>query len=395
MPLRHRWTATVATSLLALALVNCSGSKPAGNGRDQGPRNVGFVVVQPQDVPLVTELPGRTSAYRSSDVRPQISGVIRRRLFTEGALVKAGQPLYEIDPSPYRAAAAEAEANLASAQASAVAARATAQRYEPLVKIEAVSRQDYDNAVAAARAAEAAVAQRRALRESARIDLGRTSVPAPISGRIGRSLVTQGALVTAGQATALAQINQLDPIYVDIQQSAADLLGLRKLLAQGGASPSSADVRLVLEDGSDYDVVGHVQFAEAIVDESTGTVTLRAEFANPQGWLLPGMFVRARFSQAIDKGAFLVPQAAITRDSKGEAQLFVVGRDNKAKLRTVVAPRTQGVYWVVTKGINAGDRIIIQGTADLKAEQAIKPVPADSPQKVAPKRQGGKAGTAG
>ncbi len=215
-------------------------------------------------------------------------------------------------------------------------------------------------------------------------------MPAPISGRIGRSLVTPGALVTANQADPIAQINQLDPIYVDIQQSASELLTLRKLLARGGASPTSADVRLVLEDGSNYDVVGHVQFAEAIVDEATGTVTLRAEFANPQGWLLPGMFVRARFNQAVDKGAYLVPQAAITRDDKGDAQLFIAGKDNKAELRTVTAPRTQGGFWIVSKGLKPGDRIIVQGTADLKDGQAIKPVPADSPQKVAPKRQDGK-----
>lgn len=395
MPLQARWTATVATSLLALALVNCSGSKPAGGQRNQGPRDVGYVVVQPQDLPLVTELAGRTTAYRSSDVRPQISGVVRRRMFAEGALVRAGQPLYEIDNAPYRAAAAEAEANLASAIATAQAARATARRYEPLAKIEAVSQQDYDNARAAANSADAAVAQRRALRESARINLGFTSVPAPISGRIGRSLVTPGALVTTNQADPLAQINQLDPIYVDIQQSASELLSLRKLLARGGASPTAADVRLVLEDGSDYDVVGRVQFAEALVDQATGTVTLRAEFANPQGWLLPGMFVRARFNQAMDKGAYLVPQAAITRDEKGDAQLFVAGKDNKAELRTVSAPRTQGGFWIVTKGLKAGDRIIVQGTSDLKAGQAIKPVPSNTPQKVAPKQQGSKPGAAG
>ncbi len=220
-------------------------------------------------------------------------------------------------------------------------------------------------------------------------------MPAPISGRIGRSLVTPGALVTTNQADPLAQINQLDPIYVDIQQSASELLSLRKLLARGGASPTAADVRLVLEDGSAYEVVGRVQFAEALVDQATGTVTLRAEFANPQGWLLPGMFVRARFNQAMDKGAYLVPQAAITRDAKGDAQLFIAGRDDKAELRTVSAPRTQGGFWIVTKGLKPGDRIIVQGTNNLKAGQAIKAVPANAPQKVEPKQQGSKPGAAG
>ena len=375
-----------SVAMLLALLSGCSGQDESRRGgANGGPLDVGYVVIQQEDVPLVTELAGRTSAWRSSDVRPQISGVIRRRLFTEGAMVRAGQPLYEIDPLPYRAAAAEAEANLASAVASAEAARATAERYKPLVEIEAISKQDYTNAVAAARQAEAAVAQRRAARETARINLGYTAVPAPISGRIGRSAVTEGALVTANQATPLAQINQLDPIYVDIQQSSTELLALRKLLAHGGAAPTAADVRLVLEDGSVYDAAGKVQFAEAMVDEATGTVTLRAEFPNPQGWLLPGMFVRARFTQAIDRGAYLVPQAAVSRDEKGDALLYVVGKDNKAEQRKIVAPRIQGEYWVVTSGVKAGDHIIVQGTGRLTPGAAIKPVPANAPQRVAPK----------
>lgn len=370
---------------MASLLAGCGAQETGGGRGPGGPVQVGYVVLQPQDVPLVTELAGRTSAYRSSDVRPQISGVIRQRLFTEGAVVRAGQPLYEIDPLPYRAAAAEAEANLSSAIASAAAARATADRYKPLVAIEAVSKQDYTNAVAAAQQAEAAVAQRRAARETALINLGYTKVPAPITGRIGRSAVTVGALVTANQAGALAQINQLDPIYVDIQQSASELLALRKLLASGGASPTSADVRLLLDDGSEYEAAGKVQFAEAMVEEATGTVTLRAEFANPQGWLLPGMFVRARFTQALDRGAFLVPQAAVSRDGKGEAMLYVVGKDDKAEPRKIVAARPQGEFWVVTSGVQPGDRIITQGTGRLSPGAAIKPVPASTPQPVTPR----------
>lgn len=390
MHYRHKriaGTVLIGPAALLLAFLSGCGAQdaPRRGGANDGPLDVGYVVIRQQDVPLVTELSGRTSAWRSSDVRPQISGVIRRRLFTEGALVRAGQPLYEIDPLPYRAAAAEAEANLASAVASAEAARATAERYKPLVEIEAISKQDYTNAVAAARQAEAAVAQRRASRETARINLGYTAVPAPISGRIGRSAVTVGALVTANQPDALAQINQLDPIYVDIQQSSAELLALRKQLAQSGAAPAAADVRLVLEDGSLYDAAGKVRFAEAMVDESTGTVTLRAEFPNPQGWLLPGMFVRARFTQAVDRGAYLVPQTAVSRDEKGEAKLYVVGKDDKAEQRKIVAPRTQGEYWVVTGGIQPGDRIITQGTGRLRPGAAIKAVPADTPQPVTPK----------
>lgn len=369
--------------MLILALSACgSGGQPEKPGDKI--HEVGFIVAQPQDISQVTELSGRASAYRSSEVRPQISGVVRRQLFTEGSLVRAGQSLYEIDPAPYRAANAEAEANLASALATAEAARATAERYKPLAQIEAISKQDYTNAVATARQAEAAVAQRRAARETSRINLGYTAVPAPISGRIGRSAVTVGALVTANQPAPLAQINQLDPIYVDIQQSSAQLLALRRQLADGNGAPAaSADARIILEDGSDYNVVGRVKFSEAIVDTATGTVTLRAEVGNPQGWLLPGMFLRARFSQGIDRGAFLIPQQAVSRDNKGAAQLFVVTRDGKAQQRQVEAPRIQGGFWVVTQGLKAGDRVIVQGTANLRQGQKLKAVAVRTPQQAA------------
>jgi len=380
---------------LALALGGCGASNDAGGGAGGAARQVGFVVVQPQDVPLVTELPGRTSAYRTSEVRPQVSGIVTRQLFTEGALVRAGTPLYEIDPRPYRAAAAQADANLASAVASAEAARALAERYRPLAQIEAISQQDYTNAVAAARQAEAAVAQMRAARETARINLGFTQVPAPITGRIGRSAVTVGALVTINQADPLAQINQLDPIYVDIQQSSTDLLALRRLLAGGGAAPASAAVRLILEDGSEYPTPGQVRFTETLVDPSTGTVTLRAQFPNPQGLLLPGMFVRARFSQAVDRGAYLVPQAAVTRDQTGVPELWVAGAGDKAELRKIEAARTQGASWVVTRGLKPGDRVIVQGTGALKPDMAIKPVPADTPQPVAPPGRNGRPAAGG
>lgn len=391
----HRWSRHVASALtgvLILALSACgSNGKSEQSGRDKVPQ-VGFIVAQAQDIPQITELSGRASAYRSSEVRPQISGVVRRQLFTEGSVVRAGQPLYEIDAAPYRAANAEAEANLASALATAEAARATAERYKPLAQIEAISKQDYTNAVAAAGQAEAAVAQRRAARETSRINLGYTAVPAPITGRIGRSAVTVGALVTANQTTPLAQINQLDPIYVDIQQSSAQLLALRRQLADGNGAPAaSADARIILEDGTDYNVVGRVKFSEAIVDTATGTVTLRAEVGNPQGWLLPGMFLRARFSQGVDRSAFLIPQQAISRDNKGAAQLFVVTKDGKAEQRQVEAPRIQGGFWVVTRGLKAGDRVIVQGTANLRQGQALKAVAVRTPQQVA---ADGKARTA-
>lgn len=389
-PIRRTTAACGAVFLLlGLSLAGC-GNKQDGPGRDDKPKSVGFVLVNQTDVPVETELPGRTSAYRTSEVRPQITGIIQRRLFTEGALVRAGQPLYEIDARPYQAAFAEATANLSSALANEEAARAVAERYKPLAAIEAVSKQDYSNAVGLYRQASAAVAQRRAQLDTARINMRYTSVPAPIAGRIGRSLVTDGGLVTANQATALAEINQLDPIYVDIQQSAAQLIALRRSFGKNDAG--SADVKLKLEDGSDYGISGRLQFAEAIVDERTGTVTLRAQFPNPDGLLLPGMFVRAHLAQATQRGVFLVPQTGVRRNTQGQPQVWIAGSDNKAELRDIVAPRTQGPDWVVTEGIRPGDRIIVQGTNNLKPGQAIKPVPASAPQRVAPPGKGGAGG---
>jgi membrane fusion protein (multidrug efflux system) len=375
-----------AILLLGLALSSCGKKAEGARGQDNKPKAVGFVVVQQTDVPVETELPGRTSPYRTSEVRPQITGIIRRRLFTEGALVHAGQSLYEIDARPYQAAFAEASANLSSAIANEEAARAVAERYKPLAAIEAVSKQDYSNAVGTARQASAGVAQRRAQLDTARINLRYTSVPAPITGRIGRSLVTDGGLVTANQATAIAQINQLDPIYVDIQQSAAQLIAMRRAF---GSTGGAADVRLRLEDGSDYGVTGKVKFTDTIVDEGTGTVTLRAEFPNPDGLLLPGMFVRARFAQAVDKGVFLVPQTGVQRNVQGEPLVWIAGAGDKAERRKITVSRTDGTNWVVTSGLKAGDRVLVQGIGTLKPDQAIKPVPADAPQHVGPPKKGG------
>lgn len=345
---------------------------------------VGYVVAAVTSAPMTVELPGRTAALQQSDVRPQVSGVIRRRLFTEGSLVHQGQTLYEIDASLYRAAASEAQANLQSAVASAEAKQVQARRLKPLAEMEAVAKQDYTDAVAAARQAQASIAQNRALLQTAQINLRYTTVPAPITGRIGRSLATVGALVTSNQTDPLAQISQLDPMFVDIQQSSADMLALRRSLAKGGMTPASADVRLILEDGSAYASVGRVEFSESIVDPATGSVTLRARFPNPQNILLPGMFVRARLVQAIDRNIFLVPQIAVSRDPQGNATLYVVDAHNHAVQRSVAALRTQGMYWVVTKGLKPGDKIITQGTASLKPDQTVKAVPADSKQIVAP-----------
>ena len=374
--------ALLSTTLL---LASCgSGGQTAQKKGAGGPPQVGFVVVQPGQVPVVAELTGRVNPYQVSEIRPQVAGIVRKRLFTEGTIVRQGQTLYQIDPSLYSASVAEAAANLQNAQANAEATRIRADRYKPLAEAEAVSKQDYTDAAAAARQARAQVAQTGAQLQTARINLHFTRVPAPITGRIGRSLVTEGALVTTNQADPLAVIQRLDPIFVDIQQSSTELLALRRALAQQG----SAGVRLKLEDGSEYGTTGTVEFSEVMVDQNTGTVTLRARFANPEGMLLPGMFVRAVFTQAIDTRAFLVPQQAVSRDARGAAQLWVVGPDNKAVRRDVTAERTQGAYWVITKGLNPGDKVITQGIANLKPNADIRPVPADTPQKIEQPRKG-------
>ncbi len=386
-----------ALAFAALLLTSCGSGgggdaqKKGGRG-PSGPAQVGFVVVQPTSVPLVTELSGRVTAFQMSEVRPQVAGIVQRRFFTEGSIVRAGQTLYQIDPSLYQAQASEAEANLQSARATAEAARIRAERYRPLAKMEAVSQQDYTDAAAQARQAAAAVAQNNAQLRTAQINLRFTRVPAPITGRIGRSLVTEGALVTTNQADPLAVIQRLDPIYVDIQQSSAEMLALRKSLAQGGLAPASAVVRLKLEDGSDYGQTGTVEFSEVMVNANTGTVTLRARFPNPEGILLPGMFARAAFAQAINRQAFLVPQAGLTRDPKGNATIYVVGPGNRAVARTVIAERTLGANWVVTQGLAAGDKVIVQGTANLRPDAEIRPVPYTAPQRIEAPKGGAQGG---
>jgi membrane fusion protein (multidrug efflux system) len=378
---------------ILLCLLVCACGKGGADPRQKGTPEVGFRVVHPVTVPIVTELPGRINALRTAEVRPQISGVILKRLYSEGAVVRQGQPLYQIDASLYRAAAAQASANLASAQAQASAAQARANRYRPLAAEQAVAQQDYTDAAAQARAASAAVAQNRAALNTAQINLRFTSVPAPITGRIGRSLFTEGALVTTNQQDPLAVISVLDPIYVDIQQSSGDLLKLRRQLAGGGAAPLSAEVRLKLDDGSAYEFPGTVEFSEVTVEPTTGTITLRARFPNPQGLLLPGMFVRASFAQAQVSNAFLVPQVALTRDPRGNAEVFVVGPGNKAVLRQVTAERTQGDSWIVTAGLRNGERVITQGLGKVKAGQPVKPVPETAPQ--APRTGRGRASASG
>lgn len=349
----------------------------------------GYVVMAAQTVPLQIELAGRTAAYETSEVRPQVSGVIKERRFVEGSVVKKDQTLYEIDPSLYRAAVAQAEANLTNAQATREAAEAKAARYKPLADIEAVSKQDYTDARSAANQAAAQVAQTKAALDTARINLRFTKVPAPISGKIGRSLVTVGALVTTGQTDALTSIQRLDPIFVDIQQSSAALVALRREISAGGVTPSSASVRLTLEDGSEYPLAGRIEFAEPVVDQNTGSVTLRATFPNPTGLLLPGMYVRARLSQATAQNAILAPQQAVSRDPVGNATVYVIGPGDKAVLRTITATQTVGDKWLVTAGLAAGDKVITEGVNRLKPGQPVHPVPAGSPPRRPPGAPGG------
>lgn len=382
---------SIAIAAILLLAACGTQSQEAGKRGRGGPAQVGFVIVNPIPVPVETALSGRVSAFRTAEVRPQVSGVVTRRLFTEGALVRQGQPLYQIDPSLYRASVAQASANLASANATAEAARVRADRYRPLAAAQAVAQQDYTDALAQSRQTAAAVAQNRAALRTAQINLRFTTVPAPISGRIGRSLFTEGALVTSNQADPLAVISTLDTVYVDIQQSSADMLALRRTLASGGALPSGAVVRLTLEDGSPYGPTGTIQFSEVTVNEATGTVTLRAKFPNPQGTLMPGMFVKATFQQAVDPSAYLVPQQALQRDIGGDAFVYVVGAGNKVERRAITTERTYGENWVVTAGLKPGDKVISQGTANLKQGMPVKPVPAGSPQRIAPPRAGGGA----
>ena len=338
------------------------------------PTPVGVIVVVEQPVTLTTELPGRTSPFETSDVRPQVEGIIRARLFTEGDYVRAGQPLYRIDPATYAARVASARAALARARASTIGAEGQVRRYAELVKRNFVSRQLYDNAVSAAGEARADVQAQAAALRSAEIDLERTVIRAPISGRIGRSLYTTGALVQAGQENALTTIQRLDPIYVDIQQSSADLLKLREQMLSGQvASNQSAPVRLQLESGSAYPEVGTLSFADVTVDQTTGSQAIRAVFPNPQHILLPGMFVRGQLSQGIQTRGILVPQRAVSRDERGRPTVIVVGKNNMAELRVIQADRTVGTSWLVTGGLKPGDKVIVDAGPLLRPGVPVKP----------------------
>jgi membrane fusion protein (multidrug efflux system) len=350
------------------------------------PPEVGVVTLSAAPVTLTTELAGRTSPYETSDVRPQVGGIIIARPFTEGANVRAGQVLYRIDPAPYRATYDQARAQLANAQANVITAQNKAERYGELVKINGVSRQDYDDAEAAFKQASATVRQQQAAVQTARINLGYATVTAPISGRVGASTATKGALVTPGQTAALTTIQRLDPIYVDVTQSATDLLRLRRALASGQLTggPKSVPVRLKLDDGTDYPAEGRLQFADVTVDQTTGAVTLRALFPNPGGILLPGMFVRAQVAEGIAPNALLAPQQGISRDERGRPTALVVGPGGKAQLKSVELGQAVADKWLITSGLAPGDRLIVEGLLRVRPGQAVRAVAAGAPSAPGP-----------
>ena len=366
------------TALLLAPLTACGGGDKAQQQQQQpaGPPQVSVVTVQPQAVTLTTVLPGRTSAYETSEVRPQVNGLITARLFTEGDQVRAGQPLYRIDAQPYQAQVANARAALARARAAIASSAALQRRYGELVKINAIARQDFENAVTSAEQARADVAAQQAALRSAEIDLARTTIRAPISGRIGRSVATTGALVSSAQTDALTTIQRIDPVYVDVTQSSADLLRLRQQLAAGDLSRGgkAARVQLRLEDGSVYPIQGTMQFADVSVDPATGTQTIRALFPNPRGLLLPGMYVRAELVQGTQSDAILVPQRAVTRDERGNPTAMVVGADGKLQSRALTAPRTIGESWLVTAGLKPGDKVVVEGAMMLRPGMPVKAV---------------------
>jgi len=372
--LRRRGVAMLGLPLALLSLpvllAGCDERAEAQSAQQAPPPGVTVLSLQPQRVSIQTTLPGRVVAFQTAEVRPQVSGVLRERLFREGETVQAGQKLFQIDPAPYKAQLASAEASLARAEAALSAARVTATRYRPLVAQNAVSRLDYETAVAAQKQAEADVASARAAVETAKINLGYTTINSPITGRTSRAKLTVGALVTADQADSLLTVTQLDPIYVDVTQPAATLLRLRREMEAGRLRQSAegeAEVRLLLEDGTEYAHPGKLQVSEVTVDQSTGSVVLRAEFPNPDGVLMPGMFVRQKVEEGITENALLVPQRAVSRNPRGEAVVKVVQPDGTVAERVIDATRAIGTDWLAQGGLQPGDKVIVEGGQRVQA----------------------------
>lgn len=355
----------------AALLTGCDGQENPQQ-HAQAPQ-VSVHIVKSAPLAVKTELPGRTDAYRVAEVRPQVSGIILHRNFTEGSDVKAGESLYQIDPATYQAAYDNAKGELVKAQAAANIAHLTVKRYVPLVGTQYVSKQEYDQAVATAQQADASVVAAKAGVESARINLAYTKVTSPINGRIGKSSVTEGALVTNGQSTALATVQQLDHIYVDVTQSSSDFMRLKQQTSLQKGDTSS--VELLMENGQPYPLKGTLQFSDVTVDESTGSITLRALFPNPQHMLLPGMFVRARIDEGTQPDAILVPQQGVTRTPRGDATVLVVNDKNQVESRTVVAPQAIGDRWLITEGLKNGDRVIISGLQKVRPGVTVVAIP--------------------
>ncbi|MEN4768489.1 efflux RND transporter periplasmic adaptor subunit [Duffyella gerundensis] len=371
----------------SVALIGCDDNKSQQAPAQQAPE-VGVLTLKSEPLKITTELPGRTNAYRIAEVRPQVSGIILKRNFVEGTDIKAGESLYQIDPATYQAAYDSAKGDLAQAQANAQIAATTVKRYKPLLGTKYISQQDYDQAISTQNQTSAAVQVAKASVETARINLAYTKVTSPISGRIGKSAFTEGALVQNGQTDALATVQQLDPIYVDVTQSSDDFMRLRNELESGKLKQNDgkASVTLLLQNGSEYSQTGTLEFSDVSVDQTTGSITLRAVFPNPEHRLLPGMFVRARLEEGINPNALLVPQQAVTRTPTGQATAMVVGADNKVAVRSLKTDQAIGDKWLVTEGLKDGDRVITTGTQRAKPGAQVTPqeVSADAKADAAP-----------
>jgi membrane fusion protein (multidrug efflux system) len=373
-PVRHL---SAALGLFSTILLAACGKAPM-MGPPPGPQGtprVSTLVVQPQSVVLTTELPGRTSALLVADVRPQVTGIVQSRRFVEGSTVKAGEVLYQIDPATYQASLESAQATLAKAEANQNTTRLKAGRYSELITIKAVSQQDADDASAALQQANAEIASARAALRTAHIDLDYTRVTSPIAGRIGKSAVTPGALVTANQTNVLATVQQLDPMYVDVTQSSNTVLRLKRAIAQGRVASGTAKVKLLFEDGTAYPLEGQLQFSDVSVDPNTGSVTLRAVFPNPKGELLPGLYVRAVIEEGIVQQALLVPQQAVTHDAAGKPKAFVVGKDGRLQQRELQTQRAIGDQWLVTGGLQPGDVLVVSGQQKVRPGTLVQAVP--------------------
>ena len=385
MKIRYRRKVISALSILTVLLIlGACGRSQSVQGPQGGVPEVGAVTLHPQRVQVTDELPGRTSPYLIAEVRPQVSGIIQKRLFIEGADVKAGDALYQIDPATYEAAYSAAKAALARSEANVVSIRNRVERYKELVAINAVSQQEFDDAAATLKQSEADVQVNKAATETARINLAYTRVTAPISGRIGKSNVTVGALATAHQGVAFTTIQQLDPIYVDATQSSANLLELKRNIASGkikGGGPNQAKVKLLLEDGTPYPLEGTLKFSDVTVDASTGSFILRMVFPNPRNTLLPGMYVRPIVQEGVAENIILAPQQGISRDPKGNPVALIVNQENKVEARPVTLYRAIGDKWVVSSGLSSGDKLIVEGSQRVRPGMQVKVVSLDSAQK--------------